>query len=82
MRPLRAPHGYTQAQADADCGELAALLVDGGASQNSLLMQVRVLQHLLVMLGNGIAAHACVALSTMSVLLQPDPQLRLGMTST
>lgn len=34
-------HVYTQAQADADCGELAALLVDGGASQNSLLMQVR-----------------------------------------
>lgn len=27
-------------QADAHCGELAALLVDGGASQNSLLMQV------------------------------------------
>ncbi|PRW58390.1 Glycerol kinase [Chlorella sorokiniana] len=28
-------------QADADCGELAALLVDGGASQNSLLMQMQ-----------------------------------------
>lgn len=27
-------------QADAHCDELAALLVDGGASQNSLLMQV------------------------------------------
>lgn len=30
-------------QADADCSELAALLVDGGASVNSLLMQASTL---------------------------------------